>query len=262
MPSDEQFIENSGPSAYVGLVPAAGVGSRLPGRELSKEMLPVGGGSDAGSPVISHLLECMHQAGVHNVTIVLRESKKDIRDYLAGDEWNHMTFEFRATPGTSGVPETAALGLEKVENCNIAFGFPDILFEPPNAFRRMMDRLDAGNADVVLGLFPTPNSAKMDMVDTDRDGNVIDIEIKPEETRLDYTWILAVWGPSFSAYLCDLVRDAPSELNGKSGDVHLGHIFLRAIADGLQINSMSFPAGRSLDIGTPDDLERARCWPD
>jgi glucose-1-phosphate thymidylyltransferase len=263
MPSDDQFVENTGPSAYVGLIPAAGVGARLPGRELSKEMLPVDTARETGSPVISHLLGRMARAGIREVTVVLRPEKQDIRDYLAGDEWDRMTFDFRTTPGTSGVPETVALGLKENENSNIAFGFPDILFEPANAFGRMMDRLNSGNADVVLGLFPTPNPTKMDMVDTNKDGTVIEIEIKPGQTRLAYTWILAVWKPTFTAYLCNLVNNDSARvvaLATTANDNHLGQVFRLAIADGLAIDSLAFSSGRSLDIGTPDDLALAQSW--
>jgi len=260
VPSDDQFIENTEPPAYVGLIPAAGVGSRLPNRELSKEMLPYG---SARNPVISHLLGRMNLAGIHAVTIVLRPEKRDIREYLSGNKWEQITFDFRTTPGTSGVPETVALGLKGNEKSNIAFGFPDILFEPADAFRYMMDRLDERNADVVLGLFPTPNPAKMDMVDTDKDGKVIDIEIKPGSTTLDLTWILAVWTPVFTEYLCDQVNNDSARIGAlaiSTNDNHLGHVFRLAIEDGLAIDSLAFSSGRSLDIGTPDDLLLAQSW--
>lgn len=261
MASDEQFVEKSRPSAYVGIIPAAGVGSRLPGRKLSKEVLPVGGACGTKKPVIACLLNSLSSAGVRDVTVIIREGKQDIAEYLAGGEWHQLQFNNRITAGTSGVPETVAIGLRGITNHRIAFGFPDILFEPGDAVTSMMRELDSSDADVVLGLFPTSSPDKMDMVDTNRGGQVTNIQIKPGNTRLDLTWILAVWEPHFSSYLLELAEGQSSGANRKPDIVHLGHVFQRAIADGLKIGSVSFRSGRSLDIGTPDDLLRARNWP-
>ncbi len=258
-------MEKSSDSEYVALLPAAGIGSRLPGRLLSKEMLPFGDTDQGGNPVISHVLSCMQQAGIDNVIVVLRHGKQDIYNYLMGSEWKHIRFTFKITPGTSGVPETVALGLEGVQARRVVFGFPDILFQPADAFVKLILRLDSSTADVVLGLFPTDSPSKMDMVDTDDDGLVVSIEIKPERTALARTWILAVWKPSFSAYLSNLVHNNPAriaELATNPGDSHLGQVFQLAMADGLLIESASFDHGRSLDIGTPNDLGLARSWLD
>ena len=265
MNKGDQYLEKSPAAEYVALLPAAGVGSRLPGRLLSKELLPFRDGNKDDTPVISHVLSCIHQAGIDNVIVVLRHGKQDICDYLASKEWQHINFAFKFTPGTSGVPETVALGLDEFRTRRVVFGFPDILFEPRDAFVKLMQRLERTQADVVLGLFPTNSPTKMDMVAADDTGRVISIEIKPESTTLALTWILAVWQPSFSTYLCDLVQDNPAriaKLAASPGGSHLGHVFQLAMADGMLINSMSFEHGRSLDIGTPDDLHVASNWLD
>lgn len=259
----DQRLDKSPDSEYVALLPAAGVGSRLPGRVSSKELLPFGGGHKDDRPVISHVLSCIQQAGIDNVIVVLRHGKQDIYDYLTSKEFQHINFAFKFTPGTSGVPETVALGLEEVRTRRVVFGFPDILFEPRDAVAKLMQRLESTTADVVLGLFPTNSPAKMDLVDVNDDGCVIGIEIKPERTTLALTWILAAWRPSFSTYLCDVVHDnmtGLAKLATNPGGSHLGHVFQLAMADGMQINSRSFEHGRSLDIGTQDDLELASAW--
>jgi len=256
-------VEKTRASEYVALLPAAGTGSRLPDRLLSKELLPYGGANGDGSPVISHILSCLHQAGVREVIVVIRKGKSDIPDYLSGGEWEQTRFSYKITPGTSGVPETVALGLQDACGRRVAFGFPDILFKPKGAFVKLMRRLETSEADVVLGLFPTNNPSKFDMVNTDDNGRVTDIEIKPQSTPLELTWILAAWEPSFSTYLKALTQGSPGRLEAlarESGGSHLGHAFQLAMADGLLIESESFTEGRSLDIGTPDDLALARAW--
>jgi glucose-1-phosphate thymidylyltransferase len=249
MKGQNQFMEGTTPSRYVAVIPAAGAGTRLPDRELSKELMPYSSPDRAEKPVISHLLQCLQRAGVDDVVIVLRDDKTDIVEYLTSPAWSGGRFRFTTTPGTSGVPETVALGVSDAGRHNIAFGFPDILFEPEDAFVALMDRLDGSDADIVLGLFPTDTPQKMDMVATDDRGRVTGIEIKPKSTALGLTWILAAWTPTFSDFLAQ-----------HHGGHHLGDAFLLAMDEGITIESVAFENGRSLDIGTPDDLARARQW--
>jgi glucose-1-phosphate thymidylyltransferase len=265
MSEQNQYLAKTTASEYVALLPAAGIGSRLPDRSMSKELLRFGNIQEDGSPVISHVLSCMRLAGIVDVTIVLREGKQDIQDYLTSGDWNDINFMFKITPGTSGVPETVALGLDGDQERSVVFGFPDILFKPRDAFVKLIHRLENSEADVVLGLFPTDRPHKMDMVETDNSGRVVDIQIKPNATTLDRTWILAAWRPSFSAYLYKLVRGSATRLADLAENCdgsHLGHVFQLAMADGFRIDSGSFDDGRVLDIGTPDDLRRARAWLD
>jgi len=275
VPDDDQNLENSGPAEYLGLIPAAGLGSRLPANNNAKEMLAVG---IDGRPVIGHLLDIMCCAGIHDVAVVLRPQKTDLASYLKSRLWEHMHLDLRFTPGTSGVPETVALGLENlglenpglekldfedIHHRPIAFGFPDILFEPNHALSTIMEKLDTGDSQAVLGLFPTDSPEKSDMVGIDKHGNVAEIEIKPSRTQLDLTWILAVWKPSFSRYLLRKMRTDPAPANEPEvmpNAAHLGQVFQAAINEGMQIGTVSFEQGSSLDIGTPDDLALAQAW--
>ena len=249
MKGQNHVMEDSPRSEYVAVIPAAGAGTRLPDRELSKELLPYGSPETGRKPVISHLVECLGQAHINDMIVVLRNDKTDIVDYFRGPESGDHNFQITTTPGTSGVPETVALGLRDAGARNVAFGFPDILFEPRDAFVSLRQQLDNSAADVVLGLFPTDTPEKMDMVATDGQGHVTEIQIKPESTQLEVTWILAAWTPRFSAFLS-------ANCDGN----HLGNAFQLAMAAGFTIDSVTFSNGRSLDIGTPDDLVRADTW--
>jgi len=249
MKGQNHVMEESVRSGYVAVIPAAGAGTRLPDRELSKELMPYLSPDQVAKPVISHLLHSLGRANVDDTIVVLRDNKQDIVEYLAGPEWGNKHFRFTMTPGTSGVPETVALGIRDAGERNVAFGFPDILFEPQDAFVALMHRLDNSEADIVLGLFPTDTPEKMDMVATDSRGRVTGIEIKPGSTSLELTWVLATWTPRFSAFLED----------NHEGH-HLGHAFQLAMAQGMAIDAVAFDDGRSLDIGTPEDLARAMSW--
>ena len=65
----------------------------------------------------------------------------------------------------------------------MALGFPDILFQPNDAYVKVLERLEANNADVVLGLFPTDKPQKAGMVDFDDSGKVRSIVEKPQVSQ-------------------------------------------------------------------------------
>jgi hypothetical protein len=66
----------------------------------------------------------------------------------------------------------------------------------------------------------------MDMVDITSKGRVIEIQVKPKRTHLEWTWILAVWGNDFSNYLHETTRkfSKESENKIKGEEIHMGHV--------------------------------------
>ncbi len=138
-------------------------------------------------------------------------------------------------------------------DCRVALGFPDILFEPRDAYRRLAARHEESGADAVLGLFPTDRSEKTDMVELDG-RRVRRLVIKQPGSGLDYTWSIAVWSPRMSRFLHRFV----ARHGRRSGEeVYVGDVIRSAIDEGLVVEGVTFPAGSYLDVGTPEDLERA-----
>jgi glucose-1-phosphate thymidylyltransferase len=94
----------------------------------------------------------------------------------------------------------------------------------------------------------------MDMVELDENGLVQQIVIKPARTELRYTWFIAVWAPTFTHYMHEFLAVTDP---GKERELYIGDVFQAAIADGLYVETVLFPEGAYIDIGTPEDLVRA-----
>ena len=114
-------------------------------------------------------------------------------------------------------------------------------------------------ADLVLGLFPTDRPATCDVVATDSAGRAQQIVIKPTSTTLQDAWLIAVWTPMFTQFLHDhlaaaMTLAAPSPLPRR--EMHVGEVIQAAIEAGLHVNTLPFPQGWYLDIGTPEGLAR------
>jgi glucose-1-phosphate thymidylyltransferase len=138
----------------------------------------------------------------------------------------------------------------------VALGFPDIIFQSEEAFMRVLAKLTASDADVVLGLFPTDRPEKVDMVGLDDDSRVLHLAIKPRQTHLRYTWGLAVWKPTFTHFLHEHLIAVKTTAKVRP-ELFVGDVIQAAIDDGLRVEAVHVADTPYLDIGTPEDLVRA-----
>lgn len=241
----------------IGLLPAGGQATRLSPLPLSKELYPLGFRNAADGravpKVVSHyLLEKMQQAGIAKAFFILRPGKWDIPAYYGDGELVQIRLGYLTVHVPYGVPYTLDQAYPFLQGATVAIGFPDILFQPEDAYVSLLARLQRTGADVVLGLFPTENFRKAGMVQFDECGRVQQIVEKPQQTTLKYMWAIAVWSPRFTEFLHEFV-------SGKIPDkeVPIGDVIQAGIGAGLRVEAEAFPDGSYLDVGTPDDLARA-----
>ena len=255
----------------IGLVPAGGKATRIAPLPCSKELYPIGFQSlneevTVRPKVVTHyLLEKMCFAGITKAYIVLRDGKWDIPAYFGDGKMLNMHLAYLMMRLPFGVPYTIDQAYPFVQDSIVAFGFPDIIFKPDDAFEQLLAKQAKTNADVVLGLFPVDEPQKWDMVDIDDNCRIRQIIIKPPQTHLRYTWIIAVWKPVFTKFIHEYLSKAQvtkkhinvgHEGSGES-ELFMSDIIQRAIDNDMQVESVLFPDSTCLDIGTPADLAKA-----
>jgi glucose-1-phosphate thymidylyltransferase len=252
----------------IGLIPAAGLASRLAALPCSKEIFPIGyhamgGIGDMKLRVASDfLLERMRIADINKAFFIIREGKWDIPEYFGDGSSVGVNLAYLMMNLPYGSPYTLDQAWPFVQEARIALGFPDIIFEPEDAYVKLLAHQQSTRADVVLGLFPSEQPYKMDMVETDISGNVQRILIKPQDTSLRYCWMIAVWNSNFTrfmhAYLEQQCHSSSKSLWSKSvREIYVGDVIKAAIKVGLRVESETFPSGHCIDLGTPEDLSRA-----
>jgi glucose-1-phosphate thymidylyltransferase len=236
----------------------------------SKELLPVGFhkhqiDEQSQPKAISHyLLERMQIANVSKVYIILRKGKWDIPSYFGDGRMLDMHIGYLLMDLPFGVPFTVDQAYPFIKESMVVFGFPDIIFEPANAYQQLLAEQNESNADIVLGLFEATQPPQEDMVDIDRTGRVKAIEIKPSITKLNYTWLIAVWTPRFTNFIHEFVanlkktleRNDSNKSNGEQIEWFLGDVIKAAIQEKMLLKSVQIPKGRYLDIGTPENLSK------
>jgi glucose-1-phosphate thymidylyltransferase len=251
----------------VGLLPAAGQATRIAPLPCSKELYPIGfrcraGGNNIRPKVAAHyLLEKMSLAGITKVYTVLREGKWDIPSYFGDGSMVDMNLAYLMTASPLGPSYTLDQAYPFVRDVVVAFGFPDIIFEAKDVYKRLLRRRSETKADVVLGLFPAHKPPEVDMVELNPNGRVRSIFIKPRHSSLRFTWISAVWTPAFSHFMHRHLEFNRPKRTSTQFETSIGQVFQAAIQAGLHFDSVVFDDPTWVDIGTPKDLVKAtRRW--
>lgn len=260
------------PFEVVGLIPAAGMATRLQPFPCSKEIYPVGFAIDTktGKPrpkvAAQYLLEKFRVAGITKTFLVIKEGKWDIPSYFGEGNLVGLSLAYVVIAGSLGPPDTLDRAYPFLAQKRVAFGFPDILFGPEDAYRQLIAQQEQTGADVVLGLHEIEDPRVWDMVDCDEAGCVRNLVMKPASTNLTYGWCCAVWTPTFTEFLHSFLRAdetrrnldrLASKANDPGGDLAVGVVFQAALKAGLSIHSVKFPGHGYLDIGTPENLAKA-----
>jgi glucose-1-phosphate thymidylyltransferase len=246
----------------VGLIPAGGHATRISPLPCSKELYPIGFQSSqeecgAQTKVVSHyLLEKMRVAGIAKAYIVLRQGKWDIPGYFGDGLLLNMHLAYLMMRSPLGVPYTLDQAYPFVKDAIVAMGFPDILFQPDDAFVQLLSHQQVTDTDVLLGLFPTDSPRNEEMVDVDDEGRVREIVVKQPCTHLRYTWGIGLWTPAFTQFLHDYVSARQDSSPGQR-ELTVGDVIQAAIEKDLRVNAMSVSRDPYLDIGTPVGLVKA-----
>jgi len=257
-------------SNIAGIIPAAGLAKRLPRLPVSKEIFPlsVTRGGHSGGPQVNtpfdQLLDKMSFAKIAEIYVVIRRGKWDIPNYLNAVPMSDRNIAYLMMEKPYGSLFSTNQAYPFTAGKTIAFGFPDILFDERDAFQTLLNHASGSNADVVLGLFPSDQPEKVDMVDIDDDGKVRRLVIKQRENHLTHAWGLAVWKPAFSDFIDSFIRHMerqisknPHKFNLQEIDIHVGNAIEMALDEGMVVHGIKVSEKPFLDIGTPDDMARA-----
>lgn len=245
------------PSKFIGVVPAAGLGSRLAPFAYPKELLPIIYTKDESSrevvlrPVMQFSLDLLRTAGVTHCYVIISNWKFEIiRIFEDGASAGiSLSYIIRNTP--NGLADAVnCVSTWAAEHC-VCLVLPDVIIQPQDALHRVcIEQLSTG-ADVVLGVFPSNAPEQFGPVSFSQDGDVHAVFDKPTHTKIRNTWGIAAWSPVFTKYLNALSSDRILEIS-------LGDAFQRAIENGLKIRAVYFANGTFIDLGTPEAMIEKR----
>lgn len=255
------------PQEIVGLIPAGGHATRLSPLPCSKELFPIGWQSDrtgkmTPKAVSAFLLEKYKAAGIRKAYFILRKGKWDIPQYYGDGEIVEMDLAYLIMNLPHGHPFTIDQAFPFTRNNFVAFGYPDILFAPEDAYSSLIRKQAETHADIVLGIFPIRPDQRWHIASFGQDGKIDTIALKtpsPEIPRLGFG--IAFWTPAFSFFMHEFLLRATKQnifVAPDGTEYIMNHVLQAAIDEGVSVESVVFESGFVLDVGTPDDLFAAQ----
>ncbi len=169
-----------------GIVPAAGIGSRIQPLAFSKELLPVGsrvdGGTEKPRAVSEYLVERMILAGASKICFVIAPGKSDILEYSGGAVGGaHLCYTVQPRPAGLCDAIFRAQPLIPADESAI-IGLPDTIWFPEDGLKALPEGM------LSFLLFPVAKPELFDAVVADESGRVCEIQVKRHSAETNWVW--------------------------------------------------------------------------
>lgn len=171
----------------LGIIPAAGAGSRIQPLAFSKELLPVGGRIDGNverpRAVSEYLVERMLLGGADKICFVIGSGKSDILEYYSGGNIESASIIFVVQPRPGGLCDAIFRAAPIVRDEEpVLIGLPDTIWFPKEGLRALPDD------QLSFLLFPVDEPQFFDAVVTNDRGRVEEIQVKQTDARSSWIW--------------------------------------------------------------------------
>ena len=109
-------------------------------------------------------------------------------------------------------------------------------------------------ADRLFNMLPHDQAVEYRQI-WDEFENKITVEkiiIKSPDTFLEFGWTIAIWKPSFTAFMHEYLKQIqPLDCQ----ELYVGNVIQAAISAGLKVGYELFDSGACIDLGKPEDLK-------
>ncbi|WP_435022698.1 glucose-1-phosphate thymidylyltransferase RfbA (plasmid) [Tundrisphaera sp. TA3] len=231
-----------------GIILAGGSGTRLYPltRVVSKQLLPV-----YDKPMIYYPLSVLMLAGLSEILII--STPQDLprfRELLGdGSQWGiQLSYAEQAVP--NGLAQAFVIGREFVGDSPVALILGDNIFHGDSLSEQLQRVATSPEGATIFG-YHVQDPERYGVAEFDRDGNVVDLQEKPENPRSNY----AVVGLYFyDNAVLDIARDLAPSKRGEYEITDVNRAYLQAGKLKLEI----FSRGMAwLDTGTHEALHQA-----
>lgn len=247
-------------NSIVGVVPCAGLGTRMKPFKVWKELLNVGYqinkdfNEDILMPKVlsEYTIDNMIEGGAKDFIIVINDQKSEIVRYYNNGKIKDVNICYVCQDITSdfyGLPIAIYEAVKWAKDGTVFLGLPDTIVTPSYCFGLLHDFHLRKEADLTLGIFYTDNPLSLAPVRVNDNGVIKEVYDKPKETNLKNTWNIAIWGEKFTKLLIENVEEFTGKVENKNHEILLSDIFNLAIKKRLKVYGKIFDEGSCTDFG-------------
>lgn len=215
--------------------------------DVPKPMLPV-----AGRPLVEHIVLALKAAGIARFVLIVGYLAERIESHFGDGSRLGVEIRYRRQPVRDGTARALLLGRDAVGPGPFLLGWGDILTRRSN-YSGLVGAFTSSDAAGVLSVNWVDDPYRGAAVYVDDAQRIERIVEKPPRGTATTHWNnagIAVFQPLVFDYAAS-VRPSPR------GEYEIPDAIAAMIADGLRVDA--FPLAEPwLDVGTPEDLERAQ----
>ncbi|HEY0792503.1 MAG TPA: sugar phosphate nucleotidyltransferase [Chthoniobacterales bacterium] len=168
-----------------GIIPAAGEGRRIQPLAFSKELLPVGttaASRNTPRAVSDFVVERMACAGVETISFVISPLKTDILRYHGAGQGN-VRYVYHVQALAKGLCDALFCPASLIpESETVLIGLPDTVWFPVDGYRQLPPDI------LSFLLFPVKAPWNFDVVNTNGEGDVANIQVKDPHALNPWVW--------------------------------------------------------------------------
>ncbi len=250
--------------AIFGFIPAAGVGSRMKGLPLIKELLPVrlsskdeGEGEEVAC-LIENAIGTIIKGGAEGLVCAVNTEKgeliKGINKNFSYNSKIDVAYVYQEINGKEyGVPYAIARAAKFLRGKTVFMRFPDTIVIPEDCFKTLYSFHKEKRSELTLGVFPTKHPERLGPVVIGEDGRIIKIEDKPQNPSARNTWNCIIWEDSFLEKVISFVEE--HRAMDYSRELIISDVFKGFIDAGNRVHAYEFSDGHCYDISCVEDFK-------
>ncbi len=171
----------------VGFIPAGGVGSRMKGFPIVKEMLPMPASVSKDkktSILIDNAIRSLIENGITTIVFVVNEEKRELINYINSEyvypQKIQAAYIYQRIDGEHyGVPFAIESAYSFLKGKTVIMRFPDTLLLGDVNLESLLKFHESNNSDMTLGAFQTAHPERLGPVHIAENGIIAKLEDNP-----------------------------------------------------------------------------------